>query len=99
MTYQKKYDNLVEEIKKLEQKIHPNSVNLKNKNEKKSIFYVGLSLEIFCGIAIGVILGYYIGIWFFKTSKSIKIILIIIFTILGFIAGLFNLLKKVKHLK
>lgn len=96
MQNKERYENLVNKINLMQKKIEPKNLS-SNKERKIFAFALGLSLEVFCGIAVGLILGYYTGVWFFENSKIIKILLIVIFVILGFIAGLFNLLKRIKY--
>lgn len=73
--------------------------NTKEEVDKKKISKqihqaIKLSSEFLAGIAIGIVLGF--GIDYFLNTKPFALI---IFTILGFCAGILNVLRSLGHVK
>jgi len=80
---------------KISEKLNNNKINNKSKLQNKSGY--GLGIKISLDLLSSVVVGILIGIGLDKIFLT-KPIFFIIFLLLGFIAGFFNLYKSVKNL-
>lgn len=79
---------------KISEKLNNNKIN-NNKLKNKSGYGLGvkISLDLLSSVVVGILIG--VGLDKFFLTKPI---FFIIFLLLGFIAGFFNLYKSVKNL-
>lgn len=68
---------------------------MQNKKTKTTqvAYALSMGLELISGVIVGLTIGYYLDKWF-----NTKPICLIIFIILGTIAGFLNLYRKIKQL-
>ena len=82
---------------KISEKLNTNKISNGKKNNLKNKSGYGLGIKISLDLLSSVVVGTLIGIGLDKIFLT-KTIFFIIFLLLGFIAGFFNLYKSVKNL-